>query len=127
VRSGTRLRLAGMGGPGQPPGDAFVRLEVDVPAHARLEGRDLATDVFLMPLEAARGVTTTTLGVPVRLAGGLRDGQRVRIPGGGLGGDLLLTVRTDVWRGLGRATLDVARNAVNALRGESRQPGREGR
>ena len=127
VGSGTRLRLAGMGGPGQPPGDAYVKLEVDLPPGARLEGRDLITDVFLTPLEATRGVATRVLGVPVRLGAGVRDGQRVRVAGGGVGGDLVLTVRTDVWRGLGRAALDVVRNAVDALRGDPRQHERKSR
>ncbi len=113
---GTRLRLAGMGGPGQPPGDAYVKLDVDVPATARLEGRDLVTEVYVTPLEAARGVSTSVLGVRVRLPPGSYDGQRVRVAGGGVGGDLVLTVRTDTWRGLGRGVLDVARKAVDALR-----------
>lgn len=125
VKTGTRLRLAGMGGPGQPPGDAFVVLDVAVPASARLQGRDLLTEVFLTPLEAGRGVVTTVLGMPLRVDGGVRDGQQLRVAGGGLGGDLLVTVRTDVWRGLGRAALDGVRSAVDALRGRE-PPAREG-
>lgn len=126
VRSGTRLRLAGMGGPGQPPGDAYVQLMIDLPPGARLEGRDLISEVFLTPLEATRGVATSVLGVPVRLAAGVHDGQRVRVAGGGVGGDLVLTVRTDVWRGLARAALDVARSAIDTLRGGPRQHERKG-
>jgi len=126
VRHGARLRLAGLGGPGQPPGDAFVELLVDVPPGARVEGRDLFTEVFLTPLEAARGVVTTVLGIPVRLGGGVRDGQRVRVVGGGLGGDLVLTVRTDIWRGLGRAALDTARSFVAGLRGRAAHDERKG-
>ena len=119
VRAGTKLRLAGMGGPGQPPGDAYVVVDVAVPSSARLQGRDLITEVFLTPLEAARGVATSVLGMPLRVGAGVRDGQQLRVAGGGLGGDLLVTVRTDVWRGLGRAALDGARSAVAALRGRA--------
>ncbi len=127
VRSGTRLRLAGMGGPGQPPGDAYVEVVVDVPAGARLVGRDLFTEVFLTPLETARGVATNVLGMPVRLAAGLRDGQQVRVVGGGLGGDLVVTVRTDVWRGLGRAALDAGRSVWSALKARGESVERKGR
>lgn len=121
VKPGAKLRLAGMGGPGQPPGDAFVVVEVDLPRTTTLEGRDLFTDVFLTPLEAARGIATSVLGVPVRIHAGVRDGQTVRVAGGGLGGDLHVRVHTDVWRGLGRAALDTARNAVAAVLGDGRE------
>ncbi len=127
VRGGTRLRLAGMGGPGQPPGDAYVRLEIEVPSAARLEGRDLLTEVHLTPLEASRGVTTDVLGVRVRLPPGTHEGQPVRVPGGGVGGDLIVTVRIDTWRGLGRAAMDVARKAIGALRAPAQLPERKRR
>jgi molecular chaperone DnaJ len=127
VRHGTRLRLAGLGGPGQPPGDAFVRLEVEVPPGAQLEGRDIVAEVHVTPLEAGRGVTTDVLGMRVRLHAGARDGQRVRVTGGGVGGDLVITVRVDTWRGLGRAALDVARKAMEALRAPAQLPERKGR
>ena len=120
VRHGTKLRLAGMGGPGQPPGDAYVVVEVAVPTSARLEGRDLLTELFLTPLEAARGVVTTVLDTSVRVRAGVRDGERLRVAGGGLGGDLVVTVRTDVWRGLARAALDGARSLGAALRESTR-------
>lgn len=116
IRPGTKLRLACMGGPGQPPGDAFVEVSVDLPAGFRAEGRDLVGDLHVTPLEANRGLATTVLGAAVRIPPGTRDGQGLRIPGGGLGGDLVLSVHIDVWRGLARAALDTARNALTAVR-----------
>jgi molecular chaperone DnaJ len=111
VRQGTRLRLAGMGGPGQPPGDAFVVIGIDLPAGARLRGGDLLAELFVTPFEAARGLVATVLDVPVRIAAGARDGHQVRVAGGGLGGDLIVTLRRDTWRGLGRGAADLIRAA----------------
>lgn len=103
VKPGTRLRLRGMGGPGNPPGDLHVRLDVAVPDGARLEGDDLHADLFLMPWDAANGVDTSFEGVHVHVPAGTRAGQTLRVRGGGLGiGDLIVTVRTDFLRGLVR-------------------------
>lgn len=103
VRPGQRLRLQRMGGPGRPPGDAFVEVDVALPAGVRREGRDLVAEAYVTPLEAARGTVLHVAGMPVRVAAGARDGQRLRVAGGGLGGgDLHLTLHEDVWRGMAR-------------------------
>jgi molecular chaperone DnaJ len=112
VREGTRLRLAGMGGPGQPPGDAHVVIGLDLPAGVTLRGRDLLTEVFVTPFEAARGLVANVLGVRVVVAAGASDGQQVRVAGGGVGGDLIVTLRTDTWRGLGRVAVDLVRSVA---------------
>jgi molecular chaperone DnaJ len=112
VREGTRLRLAGMGGPGQPPGDAYVAISLDLPAWVTLRGGDLLTEVFVTPFEAARGLVAHVLGVRVPIGAGATDGQRVRVAGGGVGGDLVVTLRTDTWRGLGRAAADLVRSVA---------------
>ncbi len=107
VRNGTRLRLRGMGGPGNPPGDLFVRLEVQLPDSARMVGDEVHADLYLTPLEAARGLETLFEGVDVRVPGGLPEGRTVRVAGGGLGrGDLVVTLHHDVWRGLLRGAGD---------------------
>jgi DnaJ-class molecular chaperone len=104
VRPGQKLRLQGMGGPGRPPGDAYVELDVALPPGVTLHGRDLASEVFLTPLETARGAVVRVAGTRVRVAAGAREGQRLRVAGAGLGGgDLMLTLRRDVWRGTARA------------------------
>lgn len=112
VRAGTRLRLAAMGGPGQPPGDAYVVLAIDLPEWVTLRGGDLRTEVFVTPFEAARGLVANVLGVRVPVAAGASDGQEVRVAGGGVGGDLIVTLRTDTWRGLGRAAVDLVRSVA---------------
>jgi molecular chaperone DnaJ len=106
VRSGTRLRLRGLGGPGYPPGDVLVTLSVALPEGIRLRGGNLHADLPLTPLEASRGIRTVVADVDVRIPPGTRDGATVRVPAGGLGGDLLVTVHEDLWRGLRRMGRD---------------------
>jgi DnaJ-class molecular chaperone len=107
VRPGARLRLPGLGGPGQPPGDVFVTLGVALPEGVRLEGNDLHTDLFLTPLEAANGTMVDVIGVGLEVPAGSRDGASIRIGGAGLGGgDMIVTLKQDVWRGLWRGVRD---------------------
>lgn len=104
VRPGQKLRLQRLGGPGRPPGDAYVELHVALPPGIRRQGRDLLAEVAVTPLEADRGAVLQVAGSRVRILAGARDGQRLRVAGAGLaGGDLVLTLRVDVWRGLARA------------------------
>lgn len=107
VREGVKLRLKGLGGPGRPPGDAFVSLHVRLPKGSRLSGDEIRADLPLTPLEAARGSTVPFLGVDVRIPPHASDGQTVRVIGGGLaGGDLVATLRIGVWQGIGRKLRD---------------------
>lgn len=107
VRDRQKLRLRGLGGPGAPPGDAIVTLAIDLPRGVELVGKDLYAEIPITPLEAARGVTTHVAGVRVELAPDLDDGETRRIAGAGLAeGDLIATIRHDVWRGVVRAVRD---------------------
>lgn len=107
VHDGTRLRLRGLGGPGNPPGDLFVRIGITLPGAARLRGDDVLAEIHVMPAEAAGGVTTRFAGQSVRIPAGTRDGDTVRLRGQGLGrGDLVVTVHHDFWRGAARAAAD---------------------
>lgn len=103
INQGRKLRLRGVGGPGNPPGDALVSLNIQLPADTQLRGNDIHTRVYVAPYESERGVTTEVLGTNVRIPGGTRNGQTVRVAGAGLGGDLLVTVRHDLLRGLWRS------------------------
>ena len=107
VRDGVKLRLKGLGGPGGPPGDALVTVHLRVPNNVRLAGQDLHVDLPLTPLEALRGRTVKVFGSAVKLPAGAKDGTELRVPQGGLaGGDLVVTVSLDVWRGLWRNVQD---------------------
>lgn len=104
VSHGRKLRLRGAGGPGNPPGDAIVTLDIQLPANTRLDGNDIHTDVFVAPFEADRGLHTDILGSTVRIPAGTENGGTVRLAGSGLGdGDLIITVRHDMLRGLWRS------------------------
>lgn len=107
VRDGQKLRLRGLGGPGNPPGDALAEIRIELPHGTHLVGNDLHADLHVTPLEAKRGVRTRIGGVEVALEPDLTDGETRRVPGGGLsGGDLVATIHFDVWRGLRRGLRD---------------------
>lgn len=112
VRSGSKLRLRSLGGPGNPPGDVLVEVVIKVPHYVKRVGQDLHMELPLFPLEAYQGKTLEVLGLTVRIPAGTRHKQVLRIPNGGLpsgnasGGDLVLTVVLDFWQGLWRMLRD---------------------
>ncbi len=104
AKNNTKLRLRGLGGPGSPPGDLFVDLEVRLPATARVKGKDVHDSVAVLPWQASGGATIDYEGVAVRLPAGVEDGRKLVYPGRGLGGgDLHLTVNVDLVGGAVRA------------------------
>lgn len=100
---GTKLRLRGLGGPGNPPGDLLVQVVPQVPAGAKVQGRDVHDDLYLAPWERGRVVHADYHGVDVTVPRGTSDGGTVRVAGAGLGGDLVLTVRFDLARAVARS------------------------
>src|SRR4051795_13092700 len=72
VRDGQRIRLAGEGGRGSPPGDLNLRIRIRPHPHFRVDGSDIHTDLPVTPWEAALGAT-----VPVRT---LEGSASVRVP-----------------------------------------------
>ena len=115
VREGTTLRLRGLGGPGRPPGDAMVRVHVDLPSSLHRVGDEVHASVDVTPLEARGGVVVQVHGVEVRVPAGTLDGATVRVPGGGLAGaDMRVRVDVRVWRGLGRWVRDTMRGVTQS-------------
>ncbi len=112
VRSGTKLRLRGLGGPGNPPGDVLVQVTIKVPSYVKQMGHDLHMELPLTPLEASQGKTLNVLGMPISIPAGIKNQQVLRIPNGGLplgnetGGELVLTVVLNFWQGLWRMARD---------------------
>jgi molecular chaperone DnaJ len=112
VRSGTKLRLRGLGGPGNPPGDVMIQVNIKVPAYVKQVGNDLHMELPLIPLEASSGKILRVLGMPIHIPAGIKNKQVLRIPNGGLplgnghGGDLVLTVVLNFWQGLWRIARD---------------------
>jgi curved DNA-binding protein len=103
VADGQRIRLAGQGAPGSPPGDLFLVVRLSPHPRYRVRGRDIMVELPLAPWEAALGapVPVQTPTGPVRLdvPAGSSSGRRLRLPELGLpnprgaAGDLYATVR----------------------------------
>ncbi len=102
--SSTKLRLRGLGGPGSPPGDLLVDVQVALPPTAVVRGRDVHDRLPLLPWQAAAGARVDYEGVPVDVPPGTRDGQTLVVRGAGMGGgDLRLEARVDLVGGALRA------------------------
>lgn len=109
IRDGERIRLLGQGKLGQnggKNGDMFIKINIQNNLKFKLQGYDIATDLYLTPWEAALGKRvniesiddTVSLYVPP----GIQSGEKVKIPqkgykdGRGSRGDLIAEVKTVV-------------------------------
>lgn len=107
VTPGTKLRLAGQGGQGNPMGDVYVVIKLDVPMGIEVEGNNLLAELNVTPLEAEKGLKTSILDTQIELPANSKDGDVLQIAGAGLAdGDLIVTVKTTVWKGLFRKARD---------------------
>ncbi|HKB75022.1 MAG TPA: DnaJ C-terminal domain-containing protein [Myxococcales bacterium] len=91
VETGSRVRLAGQGSPGErggETGDLYLRITVRPHATVRVDGRDLSLDLPITVAEALQGaeVTAPTFEGPVKLKipPGSQSGRRLRLRGRGL-------------------------------------------
>lgn len=106
---GARLRLAGAGGPGNPPGDVMVQIGWSKPADAQVRDFDVHAPLTVTPWEATRGGAAEYSGVAVTIPPGSAAGATVvahgmGLPGpGGSRGDLRLTLATAWLEGAARA------------------------
>lgn len=125
VETGSRIRLAGQGEPGDrggPPGDLFVDISVQEHPSVRRDGKDLYLDLPVTVKEALLGAE---IRVPVfggsgtvTVRPGTQSGTRLRLKGkglpslkGGPAGDLYLVVQVK----LPERTDEATRKAVEAL------------
>lgn len=129
VVDGTRIRLAGQGGPGLgggPRGDLLLRVRIAPDGATRADGHDLRTRVDITPWEAALGATvevaTADGRASLRVPPGSQSGQVLRLRGTGLAdgeggrGDVLVELRIVV-----PARLDAAeRELFERLASESK-------
>lgn len=87
---GTTLRLAGLGGPGDPRGDLFVHLQIAAPTGFASEGDQLVRVVRVPASVAALGgetlVPTPEGRIKVKIPAGTQPGTRFRLPDRGFGG-----------------------------------------
>ncbi|HZJ09485.1 MAG TPA: DnaJ domain-containing protein [Trueperaceae bacterium] len=103
-KNNTKLRLKGLGGPGRPPGDLMVDVELKLPEGAEVRGRDVHDGLTITPMVARSGGEVVYQGLKVKVPAGVRSGGTLRLPGQGLaGGNLLLRVEVDLLGGIGRS------------------------
>jgi curved DNA-binding protein len=95
VRDGATIRLRGQGRPGTDPdtaGDLYLRIELSPHHLYHISGLDVSLEVPITPWEAALGgqVPVPTLGgtVDATIPAGALPGQRLRLKGRGLPGDV---------------------------------------
>jgi curved DNA-binding protein len=88
ANEGSRLRVAGHGGPGNPRGDLFLVIHVRPHPLFRREGDDLYLDVPVTPHEAYRGgkvrVPTPEGDVTIKIPQRAQSGQLIRLRGKGV-------------------------------------------
>jgi molecular chaperone DnaJ len=105
VADGQRIRLAGKGSPGTPPGDLFVRVSVAPHPVFGRKGNNLTVTVPISFAEAALGgalvVPTVDGTVTLKVPAGTASGRTFRVKGRGVPqksgpGDLLVTVEVKV-------------------------------
>lgn len=104
ITPGKRIRLAGMGGEGEPAGDLYLTVELEPHPHFSLDGRNVILRLPLAPWEAALGavlrVPTPHGAVQLKVPAGSQSGRRLRLAGKGLpgqpAGDLLVELQIHV-------------------------------
>lgn len=91
VASGTRIRVAGQGGPGLnggSNGDVFLSIQIQLDPHFERDGEDLRTEADIPFYTAVLGgeviVTTPTGRVALTIPAGSQQGQTFRLRGQGL-------------------------------------------
>lgn len=104
TKDSTKLRLRGLGGPGRPPGDLMVDIDVKLPETAEVRGRDVHDKVVVTPFLARGGGELVYEGLSVKVPAGVKSGGKLRLPGQGIaGGDLYLELEVDLVGGIGRS------------------------
>ena len=136
AKDGTRIRVRGKGesgGNGGPPGDLWVRVEVEASQLYERRGADLVLEVPVTYPEAALGSTveipTPDGPVALKVPAGTESGKLLRVKGrgapklrGGGKGDLLARVRVTVPGKLNKAE----KEALEAFQKVARERPREG-
>ena len=120
ILPGQKIRLKGQGtqGPGGgPPGDLFLKVDIQPHPRFRLQGRDLYTDLALAPWEAAMGATVRLQSLngslTVKVPAGTQSGGKLRFKGKGMPnprgtpGDLYAVARIHVPKRLSQKEKDL--------------------
>ena len=109
IQDGEKIRIIGQGKKGKnggKNGDLMIEVRIQDEGNFKLKGKDLVTDVFLKPWEAALGtritVQTIDTETKVYIPRGIQSGEKLRIPGKGYyknkedRGDLIAEIKISV-------------------------------
>jgi molecular chaperone DnaJ len=135
AKDGTRIRLKAKGEPGRsggPPGDLFVRVQVEPSPLYERRGADLVLEVPVTYPEAALGATvqipTPDGPVALKVPAGSESGKLLRVKGrgapklnGGGNGDLLARLVVTVPKKLTKAEKEALEAYGNVLREQPRE------
>ena len=113
-----KIRLAGKGNSGTPPGDLYLTVHYSKHPVFKVEGDDVLCDVSLLPWEAVLGskkrVPTLDGEVEMNIPAGSNSGRRLRLRGYGLGpaskrGDeyVCVNIRVPSINGMSKEQLDL--------------------
>ena len=103
VKQNAKLRLKGMGGPGTPAGDVLVNINIKIPKNAKLLNNDIHIDLPVTQLELNNAKKISIFGVEFQLDKSMKEGQILKIKGGGIaGGDLVVKIVLSTWQGIWR-------------------------
>jgi DnaJ-class molecular chaperone len=128
VEDGAKLAVRGKGAPGSaggPAGDLIITLRVAPHPWLRREGSDLLMDVPLGIAEAALGASITVPllegSVSIRVPGGVRSGQKIRVKGKGIApakgtaGDFYAVLQVQAPRDLGAEQRELLQKLGDSL------------
>jgi len=134
VEEGSRIRLAGQGGPGVaggPPGDLLLQIRLKDRANVRRDGLDLYVDLPLTVGEALEGaeVDVPVFGgrVRLRVPAGIQSGGKLRLRGKGMPslrgghGDLFFVAKVMLPRPDGEDVREAARVLEKHYAGQVRE------
>lgn len=89
IRDGGKMRLAGQGRPGTPPGDLFLTVRYELHPTFLVEGDNIICEVEISPWDAVLGakvrVPTLEGAVEMSIPAGSSSGRKLRLRGKGLG------------------------------------------
>lgn len=103
INSGQRLRLAGCGGVGSPPGDLYVNVYVNLDDTFKRQGQDILTTAKISFSDAIQGCSIQVISlngkeIHIDIPPGIQQGAIINIKGAGVSknGDLLVQVHIEM-------------------------------
>lgn len=120
IRNGEKIRLLGQGKPGKDGGkngDLFIKVNINDNKRFKLSGKDLYTNLYLTPWEAALGTKTKVYSIDeeanIIIPSGVETGETLKIEGKGYKdgkgsrGDLIVNINIMIPKTLSKEEKDL--------------------